>query len=424
MNVGCIPSKALLDSSHLYDQTRHGLQKHGIKVKGTELDLAAMMKRKDEIVQKMTAGINSLFRARKIDAIKGFGRILSPQTVEARDGDDSRILNTKRILIATGSAPIEIPNLPFDGERVISSDQALSLTEVPSKLAVIGAGAIGLEMASVWNRLGSDVEIIEKQNSILPGMDRESTRALHRILEKQGLTFYLKAGANKVEMKRTKAHLTIETGEGEQKIICDKVLVAVGRRPNTEGLNLDAIGLATDERGRIAVNETYETGVQGVYAIGDVIKGPMLAHKAEEEGVAAVEIMSGMPGHVNYEAIPNVVYTYPELASVGITSEQAKENGLEIVVGKFPFAANGRAQCMEDVDGFVKIIADAKTDRVLGAHILSGRASDLIAECAIAIEFRGSAEDIARSVHAHPTLPEAIKEAALAAHKRPIHIAK
>lgn len=423
LNVGCIPSKALLESSHLYHETKHTSEIHGFTVGNVKLDLPAMMKRKDKIVKQMTGGVGQLFKARKVDHFSGTGTITSPTTVEVK-GKKSETLETKRILIATGSVPVEIPSLPFDGESIVSSTEALKFESVPKSFVVIGAGAVGLEMGSVWSRLGSEVTVVEFMDTILPGMDKELTRSMQKVLTKQGLSFQLKSKAKSYEMKRKKVHLTLETPKGDETLVCDKVLVAVGRRANTESLGLDSVGIETDDRGRVEVNEHYETTVKGIFAIGDAIPGPMLAHKAEDEGIVAVERMNGIAGHVNYDAIPGVVYTHPELAGVGLTEEQCKERNLEVNIGKFPFIANGRAFCMNDTDGMVKIISDAKSDRILGMHILSGHASDLIAEGAIAIEFHSSAEDIARSVHAHPTLPEAIKEAALAVHKRPIHLGK
>jgi dihydrolipoamide dehydrogenase len=427
LNVGCIPSKALLDSSHHFREVRHSLGRHGIKIdaNSVQLDLPAMMARKDNVVGANTRGIATLFKKNKVDHVVGLGRIASPTSVEVSGKDGTkRMLGTKRVLIATGSAPIALKTIPFDGTRIISSDQAIALPEVPKRLVVIGAGAIGLELGSVWNRLGSEVLVLEFMDRIVPLMDREMTTALHRSLEKQGMKFRLKTGAQSAKVEGNRVKLDWAAADGSEKGTeeCDRVLVAIGRRPFTEGLGAKELGVQFDPRGFITVDPHYETSVPGVFAIGDVIGGAMLAHKAEEEGVAAVEIMAGHAGHVNYLAVPNIVYTHPELASVGMTEEEAREKVGEIKVGKFPFTANGRARAMDDVEGSVKVIGDAKTDRLLGVHILGARASDMIAEAAVMIEMAASVEDLARSVHAHPTLPEAVKEAALAADNRPIHI--
>lgn len=422
LNVGCIPSKALLDSSELYQQAKTHFSHHGIKASGVELDLKAMMARKDGVVSSLTRGVAGLFKKNKIQHVVGMGRITGAGSVEVR-GDDGakRTIAAPRILIATGSAPIELKSIPFDGKHIVSSTEAIAFTEVPKKLLVIGAGAIGLELGSVWSRLGSEVVVIEFLDRILPLMDREMTTALQRSLVKQGIAFRLNTGAQGATVETNRVKLTWKSGETTETEEADKVLVAIGRRPYTQSLGLREIGVAMDARGFITVNNHFETNVPGIYAIGDVVGGAMLAHKAEEEGCACVEMMSNKAGHVNYLAVPNVVYTFPELASVGLTEEEAKAKHGEIRVGKFPFAANGRARAMDATEGMVKIIGDAESDRLLGMHILGARASDLIAEGAVAIEFASSCEDIARSVHAHPTLPEAIKEAALAVEKRAIH---
>ncbi|MDP8246283.1 MAG: dihydrolipoyl dehydrogenase [Candidatus Hinthialibacter antarcticus] len=422
LNVGCIPSKALLDSSHHFYEAKNSLHKHGVKIGQLDFDVSAMIGRKEKIVKIMTGGINGLFRKNKVDKLMGLGSVVGATTVEVEDGKEKKQYKTKRILIASGSVPIELPNLPFDGERIVSSTEALCFGEVPKRMVVIGAGAIGLELGSVWNRLGSEVTVIELTPNIMPLMDLEMTVALKKSLEKQGLKFKMETKADTAKVTKNGVKLSLKGPDGDETLDCDKLLVAVGRKPCTDGLNLDAAGVKVSDRGRIEVDEHYETNVKGVFAIGDVIAGPMLAHKAEEEGMTAVERMAGIAAHVNYDAIPNVVYTHPEVASVGITEEQAKDKGVEYKVGKFPFMANGRARCMDEEEGMVKIISDAKTDRMLGMHIMSARASDIIAEGAIAMEFHSSAEDIARSVHAHPTLPEAIKEAALAVDGRAIHI--
>jgi dihydrolipoamide dehydrogenase len=425
LNIGCIPSKALLDSSERYFAAKHGFARHGINVGGLSIDLPQMMRRKDEVVGKLTGGVGMLFRKNKVDHLKGNARIAAPDTVEVRDANGkTQSHKAKRILIATGSAPIELPGLKFDGEHILSSTEALSLAEIPKRLIVVGGGYIGVELGSVWNRLGSDVLVIEFLERILPPSDTEMALALQRLLEKQGLKFRFKTTAESARVENGKVKLTWKSREGNETGTedVDKVLVCVGRRPVTDNLGLDKLGIAMDKRGYITVDQNFQTNVAGVYAIGDVIGGVMLAHKAEEEGTAAVEIMAGKPAHVNYHCCPSVVYTHPELAQVGYSEEDARKLGHEIQIGKFPMLANGRARGMDETDGQVKIIADAKTDRILGVHILAAHASDMIAEAVVAMEFAASSEDVARSFHAHPTLPEAVKEAALAVEKRAIHI--
>jgi len=422
LNVGCIPSKALLDSSELYHQARHGFAAHGIAASGLTFDLAAMMARKDKVVRGLTGGIAGLFKKNKITWVAGAARLVAPGRVAVRGEGGEQTLEAERVLIATGSEPTPLPGLPFDGQRILSSTEALALPRVPERLLVIGAGAVGLELGSVWGRLGAAVTVVEFLDRIVPGMDKGMGAQLQRALEKQGLAFRLQTTAKHAAPSGAGVRVTLEHGGETGEVDADVVLVAIGRRPHTEGLGARELGVAFDERGRIAVNERFETSVAGVFAIGDVIAGPMLAHKAEEEGVAAVELMAGQAGHVNYEAIPAVVYTWPELASVGLSEEDARQRGLAIAVGSFPFMANGRARCLGETEGGVKILADAKTDRLLGVHVLGPRASDLIAEAALAVEFGGSAEDVARAVHAHPTLPEAMKEAALAVAKRALHV--
>lgn len=421
LNVGCIPSKALLDSSELFYQARTAFGRHGIRVDRVALDVPAMMARKEQIVQTLTRGIAALFRKHHVEAIDGTARILSPTAVEVRQHDGVSVVTSRHILIATGSTPVALPALPFDDRHILSSTEALVLAEVPEQLVVIGAGAVGLELGSVWSRLGSAVRIVELTDGILPGMDRDMTVPLQRLLERQGLTFHLQTGVESAEVRDGTVRLTLKSGAEPRTVECDRVLVAVGRRPYIEGLGLGELGMAVDAQGRIMVNRRFETSVPGIYAIGDVISGPMLAHKAEEEGLAAVEGMAGQARSVSYLALPSVVYTFPELASVGLTEVEAQARGAAVRVGKFPLAANGRARCLDATDGLVKVVGDARTDRLLGVHILAARASDLIAEGVVAIEFAASVEDLALSVHAHPTLPEAIKEASLAALKRAIH---
>ena len=419
LRVGCIPSKALLDSSELFDQIRHKAQVHGIQVADPAVDVGAMLARKDGVVKGLTDGVAYLFRKNKIEWIKGFGRLASPETIEVTDAEGGKTtVRAKTIVLASGSVPVELPFLKFDHERIIDSTGALSIPQVPGHLVVVGGGVIGLELGSVWLRLGAKVTVLEAMPTILPGMDAEVVRQADRVFRKQG--FDIKTGA-RVSGAERKGDRVIVSVEGQEPIEADYLLVAVGRRAYTEGMGFEEAGIRL-ERGVIQVDERYHTGVGNVYAIGDAIGGRMLAHKAEEEGVAAVENAAGKHGHVNYDAVANVVYTWPEIASVGATEEELKAAGTEYRVGKFPWTANGRAKAMAEADGFVKVLADAKTDRVLGLHILGPRASDLIAEAALAMEFEASAEDIARSVHAHPTLPEAVKEAALGVHGRMIHL--
>ncbi len=422
LNVGCIPSKALLDSSEWYHQARHGLAAHGITASGVTVDLATMMARKDRVVRGLTQGVASLFKKNAVTWVVGAAHLAGPRQVVVRSEGREQALEGDRVLIATGSEPTPLRDLPFDGDRIVSSTEALSLPRVPERMLVIGAGAVGLELGSVWNRLGARVTVVEFLDRIVPLMDRGMGTMLKKALEKQGLTFRLETSARAAERTASGVRVKLESRGSTAQEEADVVLVAIGRRPHSDGLGAREIGVGFDNRGCITVNARFETSVPGVFAIGDVIAGPMLAHKAEEEGIAAVELMAGQAGHVNYDAIPSVVYTAPELASVGLSEEAAAERGLEVTSGWFPFQANGRARCMNETDGGVKILAESATDRIVGVHILGPRASDLIAEAAVAVEFGASAEDLARSVHAHPTLPEAIKEAALAVGKRAIHV--
>lgn len=418
LRVGCIPSKALLDSSELYDQIRHKAEQHGIAVSDVSLDVGTMQGRKDEVVGSLTRGVAGLFKKNGIEWVRGFGRLAAPDRVEVEGVEGTRTLRAEHVLLASGSVPIELPFLKFDGERIIDSTGALSLPAVPGHLVVVGGGVIGMELGSVWLRLGARVTVLEAMPTILPGMDGEVVKQATRIFQKQG--FELRTGTRVTGAERDGETVKVSI-EGGEPIEADYVLVAVGRRPYTEGMGFEEAGIRL-ERGRIRVDERYHTGVAGIYAIGDAIGGRMLAHKAEEEGVAAVEHIAGKPGHVNYDAVANIVYTWPEIASVGRTEEELKEAGIEYRAGKFPFLANGRAKAMGEAEGFVKVLADASTDRLLGLHILGPRASDLIAEAALAMEFEASAEDVARSVAAHPTLPEAVKEAALGVGGRMIHL--
>jgi dihydrolipoamide dehydrogenase len=422
LNVGCIPSKALLDSSERYYAAKNSFAKHGINVGGLSIDLAKMMARKEQVVKGLTGGVGMLFRKNKVEHFNGHGKITAPDTVEVSGVDGkTQSIRARRILIATGSAPIELPSLKFDGKSILSSTEVLALKEIPKRMIVVGAGYIGLEMASVWSRLGTEVIVLEFLDRCLPPSDVEMTAALQKLLEKQGLKFRFKTVAESAKVEGNKVKVSWKSGDQTGVEEVDKVLVCVGRRPVTDKLGLDGVGVKMDAKGYIQVDAHFQTNVPSIYAIGDVIGGIMLAHKAEEEGVACVERMAGKAGHVNYAACPSVVYTHPELAQVGLTEEDAKKRG-PVNVGKFPFIANGRAKGMDETEGFVKVIADAQTDRIVGVHILAAHASDMIAEAAVAMEFAASSEDLARSFHAHPTLPEALKEAALAVEKRAIHI--
>jgi dihydrolipoamide dehydrogenase len=429
LNIGCIPSKAMLHASELYEEAGHNFAQMGIKVGKPSIDLAALLKYKEQNVESNVKGVDFLFKKNKIDAFHGSGRVVAPGKVEVKDADGkTQTLETKNIVIATGSDVARLPGIDIDEKRIVSSTGALELPKVPQKLIVVGAGIIGLELGSVWRRLGAQVTIVEFLDHILPGIDSEVARQCNRLQQKQGIAFKLSAkvtaidGSGKVlKVKVEPAAAGAEAGAAET-MEADIVLVAIGRVPYTEGLGLDAVGVKLDNRGRVIVDPHFRTNVAGIYAIGDVIAGPMLAHKAEDEGVAAAEIIAGQAGHVNYEVIPNVVYTYPEIASVGKTEEELKEAGIAYQVGKFPFTANSRARANLMTDGFVKILADTKTDRVLGVHILGPDAETLIAEVAMAMELGASSEDIARTCHAHPTLSEAVKEAALAVAKRAINV--
>ena len=420
LRIGCIPSKALLDSSELYWQARTRLATHGVAVGEVSLDLPTMLRRKEQVVHGLTTGVAALFKKHRITALQGSARLAGPDRVTI-EGPQAGAVRASRILIATGSGPAPLPGFPLDRMRIVSSEEALSFDAPPARLLVIGAGAIGLELGSVWARLGSDVRVVEVMDRLVPGMDPELTRALQRALERQGLSFQLSASARKAVVTAASVDVTIEAEGAATTESFDRVLVAVGRRPFTDGLGLEALGVALDPKGHVRVDDRFQTSVPGVYAIGDVIGGPMLAHKAEDEGIACVEGIAGQAGHVNYAAIPNVVYTWPELAAVGKTEQECQAEGLNVATGTFPFAANGRARAMGERDGLVKFVADARSDRILGIHILGPRASELIAEATLAIEFGASAEDVARTSHAHPTLAEAVREAALAVAKRSIH---
>jgi dihydrolipoamide dehydrogenase len=425
LNVGCIPSKAMLHASELYEEAEHTFDKMGIMIGTPSVDLPALHKYRLQNVESNVKGVDFLFKKNKIETFRGVGRIVAPGKVEVK-GDDGKAqtLDTKSIIVATGSDVARLPGIEIDEKRIVSSTGALELPKVPQKLIVVGAGIIGMELGSVWRRLGAEVTVVEFLDHILPGVDSEVARQFHRIQEKQGITFKLSSKVTAVDTSGKTLKVRIEPAAGggsAETREADIVLVAIGRVPYSEGLGLDAIGVKRDSRGRVVVDARYRTNVAGICAIGDVIAGPMLAHKAEEEGVAAAEILAGQSGHVNYEVIPNVVYTFPEIASVGKTEEELKAASVGYNVGKFPFSANARARANLATEGFVKILADAKTDRVLGVHILGPDAETMIAEAAIAMEFGASSEDIARTCHAHPTLSEAMKEAALAVAKRAIN---
>jgi len=420
LNVGCIPSKAMLDSSERYAEIKHGLEDHGIGVSDLSLDLSKMLSRKSGVVKSLTDGIAFLFKKNKIDGKQGWGTIVDANHVKvtAEDGSEE-VLETKRILIATGSKPISLPGIEIDKDRIVDSTGALEFEQVPDHLVIIGAGVIGLELGSVWSRLGAKVTVIEYLPQILGGRaDKDVTREATRAFKKQGLDFELDAKVTGATAEGDTVTVTYEQKGETKTLTCDRLLVAVGRRAYTQNLGLENVGLETNRRGQIEVDHEFQTPVKGIYAIGDVIPGPMLAHKAEEEGVVCVERMMDIGAHINYDAIPDIVYTEPEIASVGKTEQELKDEGIEFKAGKFPYSANGRAKAMAATAGFVKILADKRTDRILGAHIIGKNAGDLIAELAVGVEFGASSEDIARSSHAHPTLAEIVKEAALDVDKR------
>lgn len=425
LNVGCIPSKALLHASEAFEEANKHFSELGIEVGTPRLDLKKMQAFKQGGVDGNTKGVEFLLKKNKVEAFHGTAKIVGVGRVEVTGEDGgNQVLETKNIVIATGSDVTPLPGVSIDEKIVVSSTGALELAKVPKKLLVIGAGVIGLELGSVWRRLGAEVLVVEYLDRVLPGMDGEVGKQFHRILGKQGIGFKLSSKVTGVEVGKAGASVTVEPAAGgeAETLKADVVLVAIGRKPYTEGLGLEGVGVQLDDKGRVATDKHYATNVTGIYAIGDVIAGPMLAHKAEDEGVAVAEILAGQSGHVNYGVIPNVVYTFPEVASVGRSEEELKKDGITYKAGKFPFTANGRAKANGTTDGFVKILADAQTDRVLGVHIVGADAGNLIAEVAVAMEFAASAEDIARTCHAHPTLTEAVKEAALAVDKRAIHV--
>ncbi|MED5463264.1 MAG: dihydrolipoyl dehydrogenase [Myxococcota bacterium] len=420
LRVGCIPSKALLEASERFHDAQSNLSQYGVKLSGVKLDLPTMMKRKEKVIKALTLGIAGLFKKNKVTRYQGLGSLVSPTEVLVTDAEGKKTsLKTAKIIIATGSKVAGLKGVELEGDKVGTSTEALSYDAVPKHLVVIGAGVIGLELGSVWKRLGAKVTVLEYLDRILPGMDNELAKEAQKLFTKQGIEFSL---GQRVTGARVAGKECVVECEGAEPIHCDRVLLAVGRVPNTEGLGLENVGIETDKRGRIPVNGHFETNTPGIFAIGDVIAGPMLAHKAEEEGVACVERISTGYGHINYNTIPGVVYTEPEVAAVGKTEEELKDAGTAYRKGKFPFIANGRARALGHTDGWVKILADATTDRVLGVHIIGPRAGDLIAEAAVAMEYGASSEDIARACHAHPTLAEVVKEAALDVDGRAIHM--
>jgi dihydrolipoamide dehydrogenase len=424
LNVGCMPSKALLHASEMFEEAGHSFAKMGVSVSEPKLDLPAMMNFKQQGIDGNVKGVEFLMKKNKIDVIMGAGKILGAGKVEVSGGGKTETVETKNIVIATGSDIARLKGIEIDEKRIVSSTGALSLDKVPAKLLIVGAGVIGLELGSVWHRLGAQVTVVEFLDRILPGMDGEIAKQFQRILEKQGFAFKLGAKVTGVDTSGKTLSAKVEPAAGgtAETLEADVVLVCIGRVPYTEGLGLKEAGIALDNRGRVQIDPHFSTSVKGIYAIGDVVVGPMLAHKAEDEGVACAEIIAGQAGHVNYDVIPGVVYTTPEVSSVGKTEEELKQAGVAYTVGKFPYTANGRAKVNQETEGFVKVLADAKTDRVLGVHIIGREAGEMIHEAAVLMEFGGSAEDLARTCHAHPTRSEAIKEAALAVGKRAIHM--
>ncbi|MCD8562857.1 MAG: dihydrolipoyl dehydrogenase [Alphaproteobacteria bacterium] len=424
LNVGCIPSKALLSASEKFEEAGHHFAEMGINVSAPKLDLKTMMKFKDGVVESNTKGIEFLFKKNKITHLQGEGSITAPGKVKVTSGKGKGDYEADTIVIASGSDVISLPGITIDEKQIVSSTGALALASVPKSMIVIGGGVIGLEMGTVWRRLGADVTIVEFMDQILPGMDEEIRKESNKIFSKQGIKFKLSSKVTGAKTSKAGVELSVEPAAGgkAETLKAEIVLMAIGRKPYTEGLGLDKLGMKLDNRGRVEVDEFYETSVEGIYAIGDAIKGPMLAHKAEDEGVVLAEMLAGESGHIDYDCIPGVVYTWPEVASVGKTEAQLKEAGIAYSAGKFPFMANGRARAMGMTEGFVKILADARTDRILGGHIIGPNAGDLIQEIVSVMEFDGTAEDLGRTCHAHPTLTEVVKEAALAVLKRPLHI--
>jgi dihydrolipoamide dehydrogenase len=425
LNVGCIPSKSLLNTTHKYHDAKHNFASRGIECKEISFSLDKIMKAKDSTVSGLGQGIAGLFKKNKVDYFNGLGKFESNNKISvALNSGENKLLEADNIIIATGSVPVTLPNIKIDEEKIVTSDGALSLKKIPKKMIVIGGGVIGLELGSVWSRLGAKVEVVEFADNILFGFDSDIRKEAKKIFEKQGLTFKLSSKVTSAQIKNGKVEVEVTSisGDNSEKVDCDVVLVAVGRKPNTESLNLGKIGIKLDEKGKIIVNGQFKTNVSNIYAIGDVIAGAMLAHKASDEGVVVAEIIDGQHGHINYDTIPGVVYTHPEIASVGKTEDELKNNNVEYKIGKFPFLANSRARTSGETDGFVKIIACKKTDQILGVHIIGDAAGELIAEATVAMEFKAASEDLARICNPHPTLNEAIKEASLAAYFKPIHL--
>ncbi|MDE0119708.1 MAG: dihydrolipoyl dehydrogenase [Bdellovibrionales bacterium] len=419
LNVGCIPSKALLDSSEHYHFAKEEMIHHGVKTSSVSLDLTTMMNRKSKIVKELTGGIQYLLKKNKIDRFEGVGSFLSPQKIQIKNGSKTQVIEGKNIILATGSIPNDLPGIPFDGKKVISSTEALSLNKVPKTLLIVGGGYIGLEMASVWSRLGTEVVVLEYADRLCPTMDQELSKNILKVLQKQKIKFLLESQVQEIKTTKKEVELFYKSKTGDKlSLKGDHVLLAVGRRPYTKNLNLEKAHIQTDERGFVQVDSKWRTSHSHIFAIGDLIGGAMLAHKAEEEGVAVAEIIAGQAGHVHYETVPSVIYTWPEVASVGKTEEQLIKENIPYKSGKFPFTANGRAKALGFTEGFVKILANTNTDLILGVHILGPRASDMIAEAVVAMELGASSEDLARSFHAHPTLSEVMREAALNVDKR------
>ncbi len=428
LNVGCIPSKTLLDSSEYYHLAKDHFATHGIKTGRVSLDLAAMMARKEQVVEELTDNVRKLLEGNKVDIIHGTARLASEDQVEvlkkpgSRRKSDRQTIQAKSILLATGSDPISVPGLEFDGDRIVSSTEALTLDSVPKHLGIVGGGYIGLELGSVWLRLGAKVTVMEMLPKIAPTLDGQVGRKLQRVLKRQGINFHMQTKVTGAKISGKSVRVNLETKKGKETLSCNRLLISVGRRPLTRGLGIEDVGIKTDpDTGHLLVDTSYHTNIPTIYAVGDLIPGPMLAHKASAEGIAAAECIAGKPGEVNYDAIPAVIYTWPEVAGVGLTEEQIKERGIEYCTGTYPFSGAGRARCMGETEGFVKVIAHKKTDRVLGVHIIGPRAADMIAECVLALEFGASSEDIARTVHGHPTFAEALQEAAMAVQKCSIY---
>jgi len=422
LNVGCIPSKALLESSHQYEKLTHGLDNHGIKVTGVKIDVPAMIKNKDDVVGRLTGGIAGLFKANKVTSFHGRGKLLAGKKVEISSGKKTTVISADSIILATGSRPIDIPSAPVDNKNIVDSTGALDFDKVPKKLGVIGAGVIGLELGSVWSRLGSEVVLLEAQDEFLPAADKKIASEANRQFKKQGLDIKMSARVTKATPKGKKVIVQYEDSNGEHSIELDKLIVSVGRRPNIDNLFAPEAPIDLDERGFVEVDDIWQTNIPGVYAIGDLIRGPMLAHKASEEGVAVAEVINGEEPEINYGVIPNVIYTHPEIAWVGETEQHLKSAGVATKIGTFPFSASGRAQAMGDTTGMVKMISSVETDEILGVHIIGPQASELLAEAVLAMEYSASTEDLALTIHSHPTLSEALHEAALAVDKRAIHI--